>query len=501
MTNAFEPTTSAVNEIIGTIDGVKIRVLDTPGLRSSLMEQAFNRKILSSIKKFMKKFPPDVVLYVDRLDTEDKDLNDLPLLKSITSSLQSISQTVGDLRLMNPNLIIQYLLLRTIHCVERTEMVRRSIWSKKAIWLSTPFPTPTLLVVFLLQSFTHPKLSTDQGGENVDSDIELGNMTNTDEENDDVYDQLPAFKPLRRSDIAKLSKEQRTAYFEEYDYRVKLLQKKEWRQELKRLREMKKSAKMVGMIMFMWGRMETRNLEVQQLYQFPYLTWSSHLPLMQIILLTALKRTLLLLVCFPQKSLFKSPKGKNEFNIHFDSSVSSKHGENGSTMAGVSITFSGKNVATGLKIEDQIAVGRRLVLVGSTGAIRSQNDAAYGASFEIRLKENDFPIGQDQATLGLSLMKWRNDFALMGLAAWSNSRLHSWVFFQLPSPSLGVSVRDQSTSLVTSSMVMFSFVPLHRCCNSLQQPVTRLPIWICLIRFKTDPDQVGISFVALRIRS
>ncbi|MED6106481.1 hypothetical protein PIB30_005114 [Stylosanthes scabra] len=87
VTNAFQPATTTVEEVSGTIDGIKIRMLDTPGLRSSMKEQAFNRKILSSIKRHMKKFPPDVILYIDRVDAQSRDLNDLPMLKSITSYL------------------------------------------------------------------------------------------------------------------------------------------------------------------------------------------------------------------------------------------------------------------------------------------------------------------------------------------------------------------------------------------------------------------------------
>ncbi|KAF2313884.1 hypothetical protein GH714_018584 [Hevea brasiliensis] len=87
MINAFEPATTRVKEIVGTIDGVRIRILDTPGLRSPVKEEATNRKILASIKKLTEKFPPDVVLYVDRLDTHARDLNDLPLLASLTNSL------------------------------------------------------------------------------------------------------------------------------------------------------------------------------------------------------------------------------------------------------------------------------------------------------------------------------------------------------------------------------------------------------------------------------
>lgn len=87
VTNAFEPATTSVKEVSGTMDGVKIRILDTPGLRSPMKEQAFNRKILSSIKRYVKKYPPDMTLYVDRVDAPTRDLNDLPILRSITSSL------------------------------------------------------------------------------------------------------------------------------------------------------------------------------------------------------------------------------------------------------------------------------------------------------------------------------------------------------------------------------------------------------------------------------
>ena len=54
MIGAFEPVTTTVKEIVGTVGGVKIRFLDTPGLRSSVMEQSINRKILASVKKFLK---------------------------------------------------------------------------------------------------------------------------------------------------------------------------------------------------------------------------------------------------------------------------------------------------------------------------------------------------------------------------------------------------------------------------------------------------------------
>ncbi|KAL6969369.1 hypothetical protein U1Q18_029082 [Sarracenia purpurea var. burkii] len=91
--------------------------------------------------------------------------------------------------------------------------------------ISNPFgfrgrspPLPYILSS-MLQTRAHPKLSTNQGIENGGSDIDLDDL---------------------KSQISKLSKEQKKAYFEEYDYRVKLLNKKQWREELKRMQEMKR---------------------------------------------------------------------------------------------------------------------------------------------------------------------------------------------------------------------------------------------------------------------
>ncbi|XP_035548616.1 translocase of chloroplast 159, chloroplastic-like [Juglans regia] len=293
---AFEPATTTVKEIVGTIDGVRIRLLDTPGLSSSSREQSINLKILASIKKFSRKFPPDIVLYVDRLDTSQiGDLIDFPLLKSITLSLgssiwlnavvtlthaasapsdgqsglpldydkfvseqsnaiqQSINQAVGDLGPMNPGRIHPVCLVENHpSCQENSfgqrvlpnGLIRRPhlllmFYSIKILSEANPIsiPSPTDLLASFLQPYAHPKLSGNLGGDEMYSDIKLANLLDSKEENE--YDQLPPFMPLRKSQVAELSKKQRKAYLEEYDYRVKLFQKK----QLKRSREMKKKRK------------------------------------------------------------------------------------------------------------------------------------------------------------------------------------------------------------------------------------------------------------------
>ncbi|CAI9284857.1 unnamed protein product [Lactuca saligna] len=88
-TDPFNPCTSSVQEILGNIDDIHLKIIDTPGFRCSPYERSYNLKILSNIKRFIQEHSPDVVLYVDRLDMYTMDHNDSHLLKLITSSLGS----------------------------------------------------------------------------------------------------------------------------------------------------------------------------------------------------------------------------------------------------------------------------------------------------------------------------------------------------------------------------------------------------------------------------
>ncbi|KAK6803756.1 hypothetical protein RDI58_001540 [Solanum bulbocastanum] len=544
MVDAFVPATTNVKEIIGQLDGVTLNILDTPGFRSSLTEESINRRTLLSIKKYMKKYSPDVVLYVDRIDTQSRDLGDLPLLKSINSYLgpsiwrnaivtlthaassppdgpsgypvsyemfvaqcsriiqQLIDHSIGDPHTMNAGLMSHPFALVENHQVspknDKGEILlpNGENWRSQLLLLCYSikilsevdsimkdqdlhdhrkpfgFPKRSLPLPYflssLLQSNVHPKVSNNQVGEDMDSDIELAYSSDSDQEVDD-YDDLPPFRPLRKSQIAKLSKEQKRAYFDEYDYRVKLLQKKQWREELKRLRDMKKKGKAeIGDYMEEGADQETGSQAGVAIplpdmvlpdsfdgdnptYRYRYLEPSSQLlarPVMDSQSWdhdcgydgVSIEDHLAIAGQFPAVIVLQLTKDKKEFNIHLDSSVSATTGKKGSSMvgfdiqtvgkqlayslkgetkvknlktnktaAGVSITFLGDNLVTGLKLEDQFSIGKQLVVVGSTGTIMSQGNAAYGANLELRLREKDYPVGQAQSSLGLSLMKWRND--------------------------------------------------------------------------------------------
>ncbi|KQK07458.1 translocase of chloroplast 159, chloroplastic [Brachypodium distachyon] len=543
-TDAFGAATTSVREISGNVDGVQIRIIDTPGLRPNVMDQGTNRKILASVKKYTKKCPPDIVLYVDRLDSLSRDLNDLPLLKTITAVLgssiwfnaivalthaasappeglngapmtyevlmaqrshivqQSIRQAAGDMRLMNPVALVE----NHPSCRKNREGQKvlpngqswrhqmlllcysSKILSEANSLLKLQDPSPGKLFGFrfrspplpfllssLLQSRAHPKLSPDQGGNEGDSDIELDEYSDIEQDEDEEeYDQLPPFKPLTKAQLARLTKDQKNAYFDEYDYRVKLLQKKQWKDELRRLKEMKRRGKSdldsYGYASIAGDDQDPppENVSVplpdmvlppsfdcdNPTYRYRFLEPTSTVLARPVLDAhgwdhdcgydgVSVEESLALLSKFPAAVAVQVTKDKKEFSIHLDSSVSAKLGEDASSLAGFdiqtvgrqlayilrgetkfksikknkttggfSVTFLGDIVATGLKVEDQLSVGKRLALVASTGAMRAQGDTAYGANLEARLKDKDYPIGQSLSTLGLSLMKWRRDLAL-----------------------------------------------------------------------------------------
>ncbi|KAI5647867.1 hypothetical protein M9H77_33872 [Catharanthus roseus] len=83
-TDAFQLGTKRVQDVVGFVQGIKVRVIDTPGLLPSWSDQRKNEKILHSVKNYIKKTPPDIVLYLDRLDMPSREFGDMPLLRTIT---------------------------------------------------------------------------------------------------------------------------------------------------------------------------------------------------------------------------------------------------------------------------------------------------------------------------------------------------------------------------------------------------------------------------------
>ncbi|KAI3446235.1 hypothetical protein Pfo_002900 [Paulownia fortunei] len=177
-TDAFQLGTKKVQDIVGTVQGIRVRVIDTPGLLPSWSDQRQNEKILRSVKSFIKKTPPDIVLYLDRLDMQSRDFGDMPLLRTITENFgpsiwfnaivvlthaasappegpngtatsydmfvtqrshvvqQAIRQAAGDMRLMNPvSLVENHSACRTNRAGQRV-LPNGQVWKPHLLLLS-----------------------------------------------------------------------------------------------------------------------------------------------------------------------------------------------------------------------------------------------------------------------------------------------------------------------------------------------------------------------------
>lgn len=542
-TNAFRPATNKVQEILGTIHGIKVRVVDTPGLMSSFSDQHRNKAILSSVKKFIRKCPPDIVLYVDRLDVQSRDYSDLPLLKIITETFgaaiwfnaivvlthassappdgpsgtplsyemfmgqrsqivqHSIRQAAGDMRLMNPVSLVENHPLCRKNTAGQSVLPNGQVWKPQLLLLcfsskvlaeanallklqdSTPgrpfgfrtrAPPLPFLLSSLLQSRAQLKIPDDQTGEDIDSDEDLEQLSDSDGE--DEYDRLPPFKPLSKYRLSKLTKEKRKAYFDEIDYREKLFQKKQWKEELRRRRNIKKTR----------GTHKDGSVAVDENYEEDItgaatvavpmpdmampLAFDSDNPtyryryyetadqwLVRPVLDTHgwdhdigydgvnVEKMLVIGNKVPASISGQITKDKKEANGQLECAASLKHGEHkvtqtgfdvqtvgkglaytlrgetrfsnfkrNKTTGGLALTYLGDTLVTGMKLEDKIMIGKRLKFAVNGGVMTGGGHKAYGGSLEATLRDKDYPIGQTLSTLGISIMNWHGDFAIGG---------------------------------------------------------------------------------------
>ncbi|RZB74020.1 translocase of chloroplast 120, chloroplastic-like [Glycine soja] len=541
-TSAFHMGTKKVQDVVGTVQGIKVRVIDTPGLLPSWADQRSNEKILQSVKHFIKKTPPDIVLYLDRLDMQSRDFSDMPLLRTITEIFgpsiwfnaivvlthaasappegpngtassydtfvtqrshvvqQAIRQAAGDMRLMNPvSLVENHSACRTNRAGQRV-LPNGQVWKPHLLLLSfaskilaeanallklqdsppgKPYvararapPLPFLLST-LLQSRPQLKLPEEQFGDEDSLDDDLDESSESDDENE--HDDLPPFKPLTKAQVEKLSKAHKKAYFDELEYREKLLMKKQLKEEKKRRKMLKKMAESAKDL----PSDHSENVEEESggaasvpvpmpdlalpasfdsdnpTHRYRYLDSSSNQWLVRPVLETHgwdhdvgyeglnVERLFVLKEKIPLSFSGQVTKDKKDANVQMEISSSVKHGKGKATSlgfdlqtvgkdlaytlrsetrftnfrrnnatAGLSFTLLGDALSSGLKIEDKLVASKRFKLVVSGGAMTGRGDIAYGGSLEAQLRDKDYPLGRFLTTLGLSVMDWHGDLAV-----------------------------------------------------------------------------------------
>ncbi|KAG2274336.1 hypothetical protein Bca52824_056891 [Brassica carinata] len=282
-TDAFQPATDRIEEVNGTVSGVKVTFIDTPGLHQPSPSSARkNRKTLLSIKRYVKKRPPDVVLYLDRLDTIDLRYSDYPLLSLITETLGAalwlntilvmthssvasegrnmnyesyvgqrmdvvqhyIHQAVSDTKLENPVLLVenhpscrknhapQFMFLCV--CTKVLGDVQSLLRFRDSIGLGQASGTRTASLPHLLSVFcgVYRQVEMKRRGDRRAYGLEL------EEEEEDEYDQLPAIRILGKTG-SRSCQSLRREYLDELDYRETLYLKKQLKEECRRRKDEK----------------------------------------------------------------------------------------------------------------------------------------------------------------------------------------------------------------------------------------------------------------------
>lgn len=300
-TSAFEPATRRIREIAGTVKGIRVTAIDTPGLSpsSSHGSQRHNRRVMLSIRRFIKRSPPDVVLYFDRLNGAGTAAGgDLLLLKLVTDVLGSsiwfnaimvfthssaifegpsgspvsheslLNQCASSVQLCINQAISDTRLEIPVLSVENDPSWRTSTAREKVLPSGLPWRLDFLLLCtsmkvladanamlrfqdtiqvgrrrsgrapslpHLLSSLLQPRPTPGTGGADGLSAAEEEELAGLEDDGDD-YDGLPPFRALSRAQFQKLSKSQKNDYLDELDYRETLYLKKQLKEELRRRR-------------------------------------------------------------------------------------------------------------------------------------------------------------------------------------------------------------------------------------------------------------------------
>jgi len=288
-TDALVPATHRINKTEGIIKGIRVTVIDTPGLMPHYLGQRRNKKILNSVKRYIKRSPPDIVLYFERLDHINSRYSDYPLLKLMTDILGSsmwfntvlvmthcsssppegpdgypleydaytrycknvvqrhIQAVVSNTQLDNPVVLVDNHPMCRRNTKGERVLPNGQVWVSELLLLcgaTKLLAKANSLLKFqdsfvlsqannrlpslphLLSSLLKPNSSSSSDG--IDS--ELTEMS--DEE--DEYDQLPPFRILKKSEYENLTNDQKSAYLDELDYRETLYLKKQWKEGIRR---------------------------------------------------------------------------------------------------------------------------------------------------------------------------------------------------------------------------------------------------------------------------
>ncbi|KAL2338430.1 hypothetical protein Fmac_012876 [Flemingia macrophylla] len=298
ITGAFQPATNCIQEVVGNINGLNITFIDTPGfLPSSTNNIKRNKRIMLSIKRFIRKSPPDIVLYFERLDFINAGYIEFPLLKLVTEVFgsaiwfntiivmthsssavpdgpdgytinyesyvshctniiqQHIHQAVLDSRLENPVLLVENhsqcpknvmgekilpngqvwrsQLLLFCICTKVLGDVNSLLKFQNSVDLGPANNGRIPSLPHLLSSLLRHRPVSNPSG----NDDEIEEILLSDKDEEDEYDQLPPIRIMTKSQFEQLPEPLKKDYLDEMDYRETLYLKKQLKEDYRRRKD------------------------------------------------------------------------------------------------------------------------------------------------------------------------------------------------------------------------------------------------------------------------
>ncbi|KAF3515317.1 hypothetical protein F2Q69_00000663 [Brassica cretica] len=447
ITDAFQMGTKRVQLVEGFVQGIKVRAIDTPGLSPSWFDQHKNVKTLKSIRAFIKKSPPDLVLYLDRLDTQTQSSIDdeMLLLRTITHFLgpsiwfnaivglthaasappdgaassygmfvtqrclaiqQDIRQAARDLRLVNPVSLVEN------HPACRTNRAGQRVLPNGQAW------KPHLLLLSFASKILAQENAYDRNYNSrplvVESTAQplslfLSSLLES-------HQLPPPFKRLTEAEISRLSKSQKEQYRVEFEHQAEL----EMEEENETRRPHITLPPTMSVPIPIWY--DTNNHPVRT---HPPIDLSNPSLRVNPVLVVpgwdhdigynclSAKGTLV------KEKIHMSYSGEVTENnlmkmkgadVQLEIASLVVHGEEGNRSTSLATTLLGDSVSAGVKAERKLVANKRFGMdVCGGGAMTCRGDAAYGGSLEAHLLGSFF-----LSTLGLSVVDGHGGLAIGG---------------------------------------------------------------------------------------
>ncbi|OMO96010.1 Avirulence induced family protein [Corchorus olitorius] len=462
-TNAFCPATDCIREVVGTVNGIKLTFIDTPGfLPSSMGNIRRNRKIMLSVKRFIRRSPPDVVLYFERLDLINMGYSDFPLLKLMTEVFGSaiwfntilvmthssptlpegpngypvsyesyvnhctdlvqhyVHQAVSDTRLENPILLVE----NDPQC--KRNFMGQNVLPNGQVWKSQ----------FLLLCICTKVLADANALLKFRDSMELGPVSNN---------RLPSLPHLLSS---FLRHRYRCIVTSEQWLARPVLDPHGWDHDvgfdginLETALEVRKNvfASVMGQM-----NKDKHDFSVQSEFAAAYVdpvgpTYSVGLDLQS--------------------------TGKDlMYTAHSNAKLRNlKHNV---TDCGVSLTSFRNKYYVGAKLEDTILMGKRMKFVMNAGRMEGSGQVAYGGSFEATFRGSDYPVRNDCVSLSMTALSFNKE-TVIGGGFQSEFRPMRGMRLSINGNINSQKMGQVSVKMSSSEHVEFALVALFSICKAL----------------------------------